>query len=175
MREFLDLEYADKSTQEEVEAGRLSPTALNTAFVGRGTESGTLGADIATGTGWSLGTGWTGDFATGFVHTTGNTAALTSADVAAGRWLVTFTSSTAITAACPAACPSDIQIGSRRKAQKPTCDDDAATGTSRLLVFSGTITPDGIAGNWYQGSPLPLRQIPPGWPPAPWGWPPEQR
>lgn len=42
-----------------------------------GEESATLGAELLDGTGWTLGAGWTGDFATGFIHATGNTENLT--------------------------------------------------------------------------------------------------
>jgi hypothetical protein len=40
-------------------------------------ESAALGDELASGTGWTLGAGWAGDFATGFVHTAGQTEALT--------------------------------------------------------------------------------------------------
>lgn len=36
-----------------------------------------LGPELITSTGWSLGTGWSGDLAAGFTHATGNTAPLT--------------------------------------------------------------------------------------------------
>ncbi len=40
-------------------------------------EEATLGNELVDGTGWVLGTGWSGDFASGFTHTLGNTATLT--------------------------------------------------------------------------------------------------
>lgn len=40
-------------------------------------EGPTMGTELADGSGWTLGTGWSGDWATGFVHAAGNTATLT--------------------------------------------------------------------------------------------------
>ena len=51
-----------------------------------------LGAELLSGTGWTA-TDWTGDFATGFTHTTGNTTALTNtlAAVSGGVYQIAYT------------------------------------------------------------------------------------
>src|SRR5574344_66868 len=55
-------------------------------------ESAPLGAELLTSSNWTA-TGWTGDFATGFTHTTGNTTALsnTLAAVTNNLYQITFT------------------------------------------------------------------------------------
>jgi succinate dehydrogenase / fumarate reductase, iron-sulfur subunit len=44
-------------------------------------------------------------------------------------------------AECQAACPKDIQIGSSRKAQNPTCEAETAVGTSKFLQCRGVNVP----------------------------------
>lgn len=58
-------------------AGALSAAIDDTFISEPNQESSTVGANIATGTGWALGAGWAGDFATGFTHTPGSTEPLT--------------------------------------------------------------------------------------------------
>ena len=62
-------------------AASLTAGALSAALVGKKTtaaqETATVGANIANGSGWVLGAGWTGDFSSGFTHTPGSIASLT--------------------------------------------------------------------------------------------------
>lgn len=82
-------------------------------------ESAILGAELLDATGWTT-DGWTGDFVTGFTHTTGNTSALRrSVVVSAGKkYLLTFSatppqdSTTNITVALGGAEPTEIYKGS---------------------------------------------------------------
>ena len=62
------------------------------------TNSAQLGEEVLDGTGW-ISDGWTGDFATGFVHTTGNISNLTRSIGATGTKLyqVEFDSTVEIT------------------------------------------------------------------------------
>ena len=58
-----------------------------------------LAGDSATSVGWTLGANWTGDATAGFTHAAGSVEALTwdASALPAGRYLVEFTVSTAIT------------------------------------------------------------------------------
>lgn len=63
-------------------------------------DSAALGAEMATASGWTLGAGWSGSFANGFTHASGNTEPLTftPSGIAAGKlYQVTFKSSVAMT------------------------------------------------------------------------------
>lgn len=63
-------------------------------------DTATLGNELATSSGWSLGAGWSGSLENGFTHTSGNTEPLTftPASVKAGsQYQVTFKSSVAMT------------------------------------------------------------------------------
>lgn len=80
-------------------------------------ESATLGAEQADGTGWTS-TGWTGDFATGFTHTPGNTSPLSRSFGATGtkRYQITFTvhnntSGTNFTVTIGNSEPYDLYVG----------------------------------------------------------------
>lgn len=59
---------------------RLTEAAVAATYAGRksgpGAESAALGPELIASTGWTLGSGWTGDSATGFTKTAGGTAAL---------------------------------------------------------------------------------------------------
>jgi hypothetical protein len=57
--------------------GTINPSALLTLASTTASESATLGSELLSSSNWTT-TGWTGDFATGFTHTTGNTTALTN-------------------------------------------------------------------------------------------------
>ena len=63
-------------------------------------DSATLGAELATASGWTLGAGWSGSLEAGFTHASGNTEALTftpSAIKAGSLYQVTFKSSVRMT------------------------------------------------------------------------------
>lgn len=63
-------------------------------------DSATLGAELASASGWTLGAGWSGSFASGFTHASGNTEPLTftPSGITAGKlYQVTFKSSVAMT------------------------------------------------------------------------------
>ena len=63
-------------------------------------DSATLGAELATASGWTMGAGWSGSFANGFTHASGNTEPLTfnPAGIKAGSlYQVTFKSSVRMT------------------------------------------------------------------------------
>ena len=69
------------------------PDTINTILT---QEIAVLGAELVSENGWTLGTGWSGDLANGFAHTSGNTAPLTFAmPVATGTKIfqITFRSS----------------------------------------------------------------------------------
>lgn len=70
-------------------------TALKDQTVKRTTtaseETAKVGADIMVASGWALGAGWSGDLASGFTHTPGNTAPLTwtpPVGTGTGTWLM---------------------------------------------------------------------------------------
>lgn len=46
-------------------------------------------------------------------------------------------------AVIPAACPNAIQQGSIRRVENPMCEPDTGTGSNRLSMFRGRITPNG--------------------------------
>ena len=92
-----------------------------------------LGANATDGTGWTLGDGWSGSYASGFTHATGSTAALSWAASAlpAGRYLVSFTVSTAI----PAAADLTVRLGDAADAY---IYNGGAAGSRRAVGFRTT-------------------------------------
>lgn len=72
--------------------GTTSPTSQLTQKSTTTLESAPLGSELLTTSNWTS-IGWTGDFTTGFSHTTGNTTSLTNsiAAVVNNRYLISFT------------------------------------------------------------------------------------
>lgn len=63
-------------------------------------EAATLGSELATAEGWTLGTGWSGSLASGFTHTPGNTEPLTFAMTSTGtkKYLIQLSTPVALSA-----------------------------------------------------------------------------
>lgn len=113
-------------------------------------DAASLGAELAGASGWTLGAGWSGDFAKGFTHTSGSTEPLTftPSGMTAGKlYQVTFRSSVAMTTT-----NLFVSVGNSAQFNLYGDDSDGKTGigvlaadTSGLVFtpaagFTGTLT-----------------------------------